>query len=389
MLWPCSAVCGEAVMERLLVLEDGTIYRGFAFGSDIFRIGELVFNTSMTGYQEIITDNSYCGQIITMTYPLIGNYGINGDDNESLEPALFGLAVRDYCPEPNNWRSRETLDQYLKQKGIPGIYGIDTRALTLKIREAGTMKAAMTAADADTDTLVSQLRSADYLHDQVKRVSTARPFPVPNRGHKVVLMDFGEKLGIIRELSKRNCDLIVVPWNTDAEQIMEYRPDGVMLSNGPGDPADIPEAIDTVRRLLGQVSIFGICLGHQLISLACGARTFKLKFGHRGSNHPVKNLSTGRVEITAQNHGYSVDIGSLAGTGLEVTHESLNDKTCEGVRHQEFPVFSVQYHPEASSGPHDSNYLFDEFIALMDREYAGNAGSVRPGRRDNMEVRNA
>lgn len=389
MLWPCSAVCGEAVMERLLVLEDGTIYRGFAFGSDIFRIGELVFNTSMTGYQEIITDNSYCGQIITMTYPLIGNYGINGDDNESLEPALFGLAVRDYCPEPNNWRSRETLDQYLKQKGIPGIYGIDTRALTLKIREAGTMKAAMTAADADTDTLVSQLRSADYLHDQVKRVSTARPFPVPNRGHKVVLMDFGEKLGIIRELSKRNCDLIVVPWNTDAEQIMEYRPDGVMLSNGPGDPADIPEAIDTVRRLLGQVSIFGICLGHQLISLACGARTFKLKFGHRGSNHPVKNLSTGRVEITAQNHGYSVDIGSLAGTGLEVTHESLNDKTCEGVRHQEFPVFSVQYHPEASSGPHDSNYLFDEFITLMDREYAGNAGSVRPGRRDSMEVRNA
>ena len=376
-------------MERLLVLEDGTIYRGFAFGSDIFRIGELVFNTSMTGYQEIITDNSYCGQIITMTYPLIGNYGINGDDNESLEPALFGLAVRDYCPEPNNWRSRETLDQYLKQKGIPGIYGIDTRALTLKIREAGTMKAAMAAADADTDTLVSQLRSADYLHDQVKRVSTARPFPVPNRGHKVVLMDFGEKLGIIRELSKRNCDLIVVPWNTDAEQIMEYRPDGVMLSNGPGDPADIPEAIDTVRRLLGQVSIFGICLGHQLISVACGARTFKLKFGHRGSNHPVKNLSTGRVEITAQNHGYSVDIGSLAGTGLEVTHESLNDKTCEGVRHQEFPVFSVQYHPEASSGPHDSNYLFDEFIALMDREYAGNAGSVRPGRRDNMEVRNA
>ena len=376
-------------MERLLVLEDGTIYRGFAFGSDIFRIGELVFNTSMTGYQEIITDNSYCGQIVTMTYPLIGNYGINGDDNESLEPALFGLAVRDYCPEPNNWRSRETLDQYLKQKGIPGIYGINTRALTLKIREAGTMKAAMAAADADTDTLVSQLRSADYLHDQVKRVSTARPFPVPNRGHKVVLMDFGEKLGIIRELSKRNCDLIVVPWNTDAEQIMEYRPDGVMLSNGPGDPADIPEAIDTVRRLLGQVSIFGICLGHQLISLACGARTFKLKFGHRGSNHPVKNLSTGRVEITAQNHGYSVDIGSLAGTGLEVTHESLNDKTCEGVRHQEFPVFSVQYHPEASSGPHDSNYLFDEFIALMDREYAGNAGSVRPGRRDNMEVRNA
>lgn len=389
MLWPCSAVCGEAVMERLLVLEDGTIYRGFAFGSDIFRIGELVFNTSMTGYQEIITDNSYCGQIITMTYPLIGNYGINGDDNESLEPALFGLAVRDYCPEPNNWRSRETLDQYLKQKGIPGIYGIDTRALTLKIREAGTMKAAMAAADADTDTLVSQLRSADYLHDQVKRVSTARPFPVPNRGHKVVLMDFGEKLGIIRELSKRNCDLIVVPWNTDAEQIMEYRPDGVMLSNGPGNPADIPEAIDTVRRLLGQVSIFGICLGHQLISLACGARTFKLKFGHRGSNHPVKNLSTGHVEITAQNHGYSVDIGSLAGTGLEITHESLNDKTCEGVRHQEFPVFSVQYHPEASSGPHDSNYLFDEFIALMDRGYAGNAGSVRPGRRDSMEVRNA
>lgn len=354
-------------MERLLVLEDGTLYRGRAFGSSNFQIGELVFNTSMTGYQEIITDNSYCGQIITMTYPLIGNYGINSDDNESLSPALFGLVVRDYCDQPSNWRSQESLDSYLKKNSVPGIYGIDTRQLTLKIRQGGTMKAVMANPDADTDQIIADLHQADFLHDQVRRVSTSKPFPVPNRGHKVVLMDFGEKLGIIRELSRRNCDLIVVPWNTPAEQILDYHPDGVMLSNGPGDPTDIPEAMETVKGLMGKTALFGICLGHQLICLACGATTFKLKFGHRGANHPIKNLATGRVEITTQNHGFAVDSASLEGTPLELTHQSLNDGACEGVRHRSLPVFSVQYHPEANGGPHDSNYLFDDFIDLMDK----------------------
>lgn len=353
-------------MERLLVLEDGTVYQGFAFGSDDFRIGELVFNTSMTGYQEIITDNSYCGQIITMTYPLIGNYGINPDDNESLEPVLFGLVVRDYCDQPSNWRSQESLDQYLKKNHIPGIYGLDTRAITLKIRSRGTMKAIIANPDADIAAVTTQLQSSDFLHDQIQRVSTSKPFPVPNRGRRVVLLDFGEKLSIVRELTRRNCDLIVVPWDTSAEQILDYRPDGVMLSNGPGDPTDIAPAIETVRQLLGKTAIFGICMGHQVLSLACGASTYKLKFGHRGSNHPVKNLATGRVEITTQNHGFAVDKDSLAGTDLELTHISLNDGACEGVRNTTVPAFSVQYHPEANGGPHDSNYLFDQFMDLMD-----------------------
>nr|WP_276926062.1 glutamine-hydrolyzing carbamoyl-phosphate synthase small subunit [Faecalibaculum rodentium] len=355
-------------MERLLILEDGSVYRGQGFGSDDLKTGELVFNTSMTGYQEILTDNSYCGQIVMMTYPLIGNYGINRDDYESIEPAVFGFVTRDLCQSPNNWRSQETLDDFLKAHNIPGIYDVDTRAITRKLRNKGTMLAMLANPDTDIEAAVRQLQETDYLHDQVARVSSSKIFPIPNRGHKVVLMDFGAKLGIVRELSRRGCDLIVVPWDTDAQTILSYHPDGVMLSNGPGDPEDVPQAIETIRQLMGKTVIFGICLGHQLISLACGAKTYKLKFGHRGANHPVVDLETGKVDITSQNHGFAVDIDSLADTELELTHKALNDGSCEGVRHKELPVFSVQFHPEASAGPEDTAYLFDKFVAMMDKE---------------------
>lgn len=354
--------------ERYLVLEDGSVYRGKAFGSDEFKIGELVFNTSMTGYQEILTDNSYCGQIVMMTYPLIGNYGINRDDYESIVPAVFGFVVKDYCDAPSNWRSQETLDSFLKRENIPGIYGVDTRAITRKLRDHGVMKATFANPGDDIDAIVKSLQEADDLHDQVSRVASGKIFPIPNRGKKVVLMDFGAKLGIVRELSKRGCDLVVVPYDTPASKILSYHPDGVMLTNGPGNPEDVPEAIETLKELMPKTVVFGICLGYQLISLASGAKTYKLKFGHRGGNHPVVDLSTGQVEITSQNHGYAVDIDSLKDTRLEMTYQALNDKSCEGVRHKDYPCFSVQFHPEASAGPEDSRDLFDEFIALMDKE---------------------
>jgi len=355
-------------MKRWLVLEDGSVYQGEGFGSDEFQIGELVFNTSMTGYQEILTDNSYCGQIVMMTYPLIGNYGINRDDNESVLPSVFGFAVRDLSDHPSNFRCEETLDEYLKRRKVPGIYGVDTRAITRKIRSLGTLKACFTDEESEVEDLAEKLKAADFLHDQVKRVSTKNIYPIPGRGKKVVLMDFGVKLSILRELSRRDCDIIVVPWNTSAEEIMALHPDGVMLSNGPGDPADLPEVVETVKELIGKTAVFGICLGCQLIALASGASTYKLKFGHRGGNHPVVNLSTGKVEITSQNHGFAVDIESLAGTRLTMTHQALNDKSCEGIRHLDADCFAVQYHPEANAGPQDSNYLFDQFIAMMEKE---------------------
>lgn len=355
-------------MKRLLILEDGTVYEGEAFGSDNYRIGEIVFNTSMTGYQEILTDNSYCGQIVTMTYPLIGNYGINRDDYESIIPAVFGFVIKDLCETPSNWRSQENLSEFLVNNHIPGIYDVDTRALTRKLREKGTMKAVMADPDADVDAIVKQLQEAPLMHDQVAQVSSSKIFPIPNRGKKVVLVDFGAKLGIVRELTRRGCDLIIVPWDTDAKTIMNFHPDGVMLSNGPGDPADLGPAIKTIQDLLGQTVIFGICLGHQLISLACGAKTYKLKFGHRGGNHPVVDLANGTVWMTSQNHGYAVDIDSLKNTDLEMSFQALNDKSCEGVRHKTLPVFTAQFHPEASAGPEDSQPLFDTFMEMMDKE---------------------
>lgn len=355
-------------MKRYLVLEDGSYYEGYGFGSDHFKVGELVFNTSMTGYQEILTDNSYCGQIVMMTYPLIGNYGINRDDNESVKPYVFGFVVKDCCNTPSNFRTEETLDEYLKNVDIPGIYGVDTRAITRKIRSIGTLKATFCNCKEEIENTVAMLKAADFLHDQVARVSTKSVYPIPGRGKKVVVMDFGIKLSILRELAKRDCDLIVVPYNTDARSILAHHPDGVFLSNGPGDPADLTEVIENVRELIGNVPMFGICLGHQLISLACGAKTYKLKFGHRGGNHPVVNLSTGKVEITSQNHGFAVDIESLEDTDLEMSFQALNDGSCEGVRHTKAPCFAVQYHPEANAGPQDSNYLFDEFMKLMEEE---------------------
>jgi carbamoyl-phosphate synthase small subunit len=355
-------------MERLLILEDGTVWKGEAFGADEFHMGELVFNTSMTGYQEILTDNSYCGQIVMMTYPLIGNYGVNREDWESIEPAVMGFVVKDYCEQPSNWRATESLDAFLKSEHIPGIYGVDTRALTRKLRDKGTMKATLADPDANVEEVVKKLKETDLMHDQVSRVSTKKIYSVPNRGLKLVLMDFGAKLGIVRELASRGCDIIVVPYDTPAETILNFRPDGVMLTNGPGDPEDVPEAIETIRQLIGKVPVFGICLGHQLIALAGGAKTYKLKFGHRGGNHPVVDLSDGHVEITSQNHGYAVDIDSLKDTDLELTHIALNDKSCEGLRHKKYPVFSVQFHPEANAGPEDSKDLFDKFIDLMKEE---------------------
>lgn len=355
-------------MKRILVLEDGSWYAGEGFGADNFMVGELVFNTSMTGYQEILTDPSYCGQIVMMTYPLIGNYGINRDDNESMKPACFGFVVRDLCTSPSNFRSRMALDAYLKENGIPGLEGIDTRAVTRRIRAHGTMKASFCSDESEIEALVAKLQKEDFLHDQVSRVSTKNIYPIPGRGKKVVVMDFGVKLSILRELAARDCDIIVVPYDTTAEKILSYQPDGVMLSNGPGDPADLTDVIREVSKLISSTTVFGICLGCQLISLACGAKTYRLKFGHRGANHPVMNLSTGKVEITAQNHGYAVDIDSLCGTGLVMSHQALNDRSCEGVRHETRPCFAVQYHPEANAGPQDSTYLFDQFMELMEKE---------------------
>ncbi len=355
-------------MLRILVLEDGSYYEGIGFGYDTFEVGELVFNTSMTGYQEILTDPSYCGQIVMMTYPLIGNYGINRDDNESMTSHVFGFVVKDLCENPSNFRSTTTLDAYLKEKKIPGIQDVDTRAITRKLRNYGTMKATFVNTLEEVESAVDRLQKADFLHDQVSRVSTKNAYPIPGRGKKVVVMDFGIKLNILRELSLRGCDIVVVPYNTSAQEIMNLGPDGVMLSNGPGDPKDLTEVIETVKELIPQTVVFGICLGCQLISLACGASTYRLKFGHRGANHPVRNLETGKIEITSQNHGFAVDTESLEGTDLIMSHQALNDGSCEGVRHTKRPCFAVQYHPEANAGPQDSTYLFDAFMERMNQE---------------------
>lgn len=355
--------------KRLLILEDGTVFEGAAFGSDRASQGEVVFTTGMTGYEETLTDPSFYGQIVTFTYPLIGNYGINSDDFESIAPVVRGVVVRELTKIPSNFRSEMTLDEYLKSHDIPAIEGIDTRKLTRIIRSKGAVRAMLTQADEEVniDEIVKRLNETPYLKNHVREVSSKMPFPSPGRGKRVVLMDFGMKKGILRELNNRHCDVLVVPYNTPAEKILSFRPEGILLSNGPGNPADVTEGIETIKQLIGKVPMFGICLGHQIIALACGAKSFKLPFGHRGANHPVKNLQTGIVEITSQNHGYAIDANSLEGTDLEITHVSLNDGTIEGLKHKKYPVFSVQFHPEASPGPEDSNYLFDEFIKLMEQ----------------------
>lgn len=358
-------------MKRQLILEDGSVFIGEAFGSEKRTLGEVVFNTGMTGYQEILSDPSYCGQIVTLTYPLIGNYGINRDDFESITPAISGFIVKEVADFPSNWRNQISLNDYFQSKNIPGIAGIDTRKLTRIIRQHGTLKGAICHIEENVQAVLHQLRTTPLRSDQVKQVSTKTAYPSPGRGKRVVLVDFGMKHGILRELNNRNCDVLVVPYNVTAEEILALNPDGIMLSNGPGDPKDVPEAIEMIKGILGKVPMFGICLGHQLFALACGANTEKMKFGHRGSNHPVKDLRTGKVAITSQNHGYTVEENSIGSTRLEVTHIALNDGTIEGLKHKDVPAFTVQYHPEASPGPEDANYLFDQFMSLLESEESG------------------
>lgn len=352
-------------MQARLLLEDGTLFTGKAFGSTGDSVGEVVFNTGITGYQEVLSDPSYCGQIVTMTYPLIGNYGITRDDFESIRPFIHGFVVREHEMVPSNWRAEYSLDSLLKEYGIIGISGIDTRMLTRRIRHHGVMKGILTTSEKRVEELLEQLNASPLMTDQVSRVSTKSVFSAPGTKERVVLVDFGSKSGILRDLTKRGCDVVVVPQDTTADQIRRLAPDGILLSNGPGDPKDVPHAAKMIAELLGEFPIFGICLGHQLFALASGADTEKLKFGHRGGNHPVKDLATGRCYITSQNHGYTVNEESIAGTDLEVTHINNNDKTIEGLRHKKYPAFSVQYHPEAAPGPFDSSYLFDDFLQLI------------------------
>ena len=351
--------------QARLLLEDGTLLIGRGFGAEGARVGEVVFNTGVTGYQEVVSDPSYCGQIVTMTYPLIGNYGISRNDFESEAPHIHGLVVRRYEPIPSNWRALDTVDALMKEYGIVGISEVDTRMLTRLIRNHGTLKGILTTGAERVEELRERMGLTPLLRDQVARTSTKHMYASPGSRERIVLIDYGSKSGILRELTRRGCDVIVVPHDVTADQVRRLHPDGIQLSNGPGDPKDVPHAVETLRQLLGEFPIFGICLGHQLFALACGADSEKLKFGHRGGNHPVKELATGRCYITSQNHGYTIKEDSIADTDLEITHINNNDKTIEGLKHKRFPAFSVQYHPEASPGPYDSDYLFDRFLDMI------------------------
>jgi carbamoyl-phosphate synthase small subunit len=353
-------------MKRMLILENGEVFTGVGFGSECDKAGEVVFNTGMTGYQEILSDPSYCGQIVTLTYPLIGNYGINRDDFESISPSVSGLIVKEFTDIPSHWQSEQSLDAMLKDKGIPGLAGIDTRRLTKVIREHGTLKGKLVN-DMATDVagVVKELNEQQWPVNQVSQVSTKAPYASPGNGPRVVIVDFGMKKGILRDIIKHGCDAIVVPHDTTAEAILNLHPDGVLLTNGPGDPKDVPHAVDMLKNLLGQVPIFGICLGHQILALACGGDTVKMKFGHRGANHPVKDLTTGKFYMTSQNHGYTVNPESLKGTNLKVTHIAINDQSIEGMAHTLYPAFSVQFHPEATPGPEDSAHLFERFMTSI------------------------
>ncbi|MBI5974547.1 carbamoyl phosphate synthase small subunit [Staphylococcus canis] len=351
--------------KRYLVFEDGSQYVGFKLGSDELTQGEIVFTTGMTGYQETISDPSFTGQIVTFTYPLIGNYGINRDDFESLVPTLSGVVVKEACQFPSNFRSEMSFDEMLKEYNIPGISGVDTRSITKKIRQHGVLKAAFVDDASEVDSTIETLKNTTFPRTEVPTVSTKSPYVSTGFDLKVVLVDFGKKQNIVRELNARGCEVTVVPYDTSAEEILKRNPDGVMLSNGPGNPDDVQVAVEMIKGILGRVPFFGICLGHQLFALSQGAKSFKMKFGHRGANHPVKDLATGKIALTSQNHGYSIDADSIQHTDLEITHVALNDGTVEGLKHKHLPAFSVQYHPEACPGPTDSNYLFDQFIEMM------------------------
>ena len=355
-----------------LVLEDGSVHQGTAFGADSESYGEVVFNTSMTGYQEVLTDPSYAGQLVTLTYPLVGNYGINQEDFESRRIQVAGLIVREHCGQPSHGRSTRTLEEFLGSQGIPGLAGVDTRAITRRLRTRGVMMGVITqtSPEAALGRLAGRERYDEM--DFVRTVATEKEYPWDDpplvsgepAKYRIVVIDCGLKYNILRLLRGRGCEILVVPATTPAEEILAQGPSGVLLSPGPGDPQLLDYLVNNVSGLLGRVPIMGICLGHQIVARALGAETFKLKFGHRGANHPVKDLSTGRVYITAQNHGYAVAADSLP-SGLEVTHVSLNDATIEGLRHRDLPLFTIQFHSEGSPGPQDNEYLFDRFLQLV------------------------
>jgi carbamoyl-phosphate synthase small subunit len=371
-----------AKKRALLVLEDGRSFEGTAFGAEGEVFAEIVFNTSMTGYQEILTDPSYKGQMVVMTYPLIGNYGINDEDEESPQPQVAAFIVKELASLPSNWRKKESLENYLERFDIMGLEGLDTRALVLHIREKGAMRAGLSTETLDPDLLLEKTLQSPAMigRDLVREVTPSTPYhfqpraagPQPDdyRIYKIVAYDFGIKRNILNMLSAKGCDITVVPATTTAREVEDLRPHAVLLSNGPGDPEALDYVIREVRSLLGKFPIFGICLGHQLLGLALGGKTYKLKFGHRGANHPVIDVETRKVEITVQNHGFCVDPDSLDSSKVQITHWNLNDRTVEGLRHMELPAFSVQYHPEASAGPHDSRYLFDRFRSMLE-EHAG------------------
>ena len=359
--------------DRKLILEDGSQYYGYGFGCTQDRITEIVFNTSMVGYQEIISNPSYTYQTIVMAYPLIGNYGIAEDDFETQIPTIGGLVVRDYNDMPSNFRSKCTLSELMEKYNIPGIYGVDTRKLVRSIRDSGSRKVLMTGIETALNEGIAKLKEYDIPKDAVSRVSgrNIRKFFIQNGKYHVAAVDCGIKHNIIRSLNRMGCNVTVLPWNVSLQEIEQLKPDGIFLSNGPGNPADVGPVIELVRNLIGKYPMFGICLGHQIISLAYGAGTYKLKFGHRGGNHPVKNLLTGKIEITSQNHSYAVDMNSIANTELEVTHINLLDNTVEGAACMKDKVFSVQYHPESAPGPQDSLYLFEQFIQMMEEAEYG------------------
>ena len=353
--------------DRKIVLEDGSEYIGYGFGANVESVCEIVFNTSMVGYQEILSDPSYTDQMVVMTYPLIGNYGITDEDFETKNPSIGGLSVGDYNDMPSNFRYTKTLSEEMEENGIPGIFGVDTRQITRSIRDLGSRRVIITSIDTTVEEALKKIAATPVPHDQGSRVSCKKRWysRTANPKYNVVAIDCGIKLNIIRKLNSYGCNVTVVPFDTTPEEIEFMKPDGIFLSNGPGDPEDVTPVISTVKALAGKLPIFGICLGHQMISLAYGAKTYKLKFGHRGGNHPVKNLSNGKIEITSQNHSYAVDLESLKNTKLSATHINILDNTVEGVACDEDRVFSVQYHPESAPGPQDSSYLFEQFVEKM------------------------